>query len=154
MSSLIARVVCWAWVAILVLSPPCSAEASTTLDSIPVIQQNTQQLTTSDLAEAVGLFSDILAKHNIRKESSALQQYVEQLRAVLQPDCCDYFTALPTVKGLTAAASEVLQLRLPASLRPVLRRSYVAAIWLLQRSRFFKWDAHALHKSALFGMYK
>jgi hypothetical protein len=152
MTSHTAKLITWAWLLSLVLCSTCSADA--TFDAVPVIQQNTQQLTTSDLADTLTLLIDILEKHNIRKESSALQQYVEQLRAVLQPDCCDYFTALPTVKGLSAALSEVLQLRLPATLRPVVRRSYVGAIWLLQRSRFFKWDSHALQKSAMSGMYK
>lgn len=154
MSSYTAKLIIWAWLLSLVLCSPCSADASTSFDAVPLIQQNTQQLTTSDLADTLSLFIDILAKHNIRKESVALQQYVEQLRAVLQPDCCDYFTALPTVKGLSAALSEVLQLRLPAALRPVVRRSYVSAIWMLQRSRFFKWDSHTLQKSAMSGMVK
>jgi hypothetical protein len=144
----------WAWhlALLLAICPLCAAD--TTFDSLPLIEQHAQHLTNSNLAEALSIHADILAKHNIRREAHALQQYVEQLRAVLQPDCCDYFTALPTVKGLATSLSEVLDLRLQAALRPVLRRSYVGAIWLLQRSRFFKWDTSALQKSALSGMQK
>jgi hypothetical protein len=154
MSSYTAKFIVCAWLLSLALCSLITADASGTFDAVPLIQQKTQQLTTSDLADTLSLLIDILAKHNIRKESSALQQYVEQLQAVLQPDCCDYFTALPTVKGLSAALPEVLQLQLPAALRPVVRRSYVGAIWLLQRSRFFNWDSHTLQKSAMSGMYK
>lgn len=148
---------CWARLLLLAQllassSPLCVADA--TFDALPLIEQHAQHLTTSDLTEVVSLHADILAKHNIRREAHALQRYVEQLRAVLQPDCCDYFTALPTVKGLATALSEVLDLRLPGALRPVLRRSYVGAIWLLQRSRFFKWDSSTLQKPALSGMQK
>jgi hypothetical protein len=132
----------------------CTADASTTFDAVALIQQHVQQLSTSDLAESITLFSEILSKHNIRKESPFLQRYIELLQAVLQPDCCDYFTALPTVNGLNSALASVLQLNLPAALRPVLRRSYIGAIWLLQRSRFFKWDTHALHSAAMSGLYK
>jgi hypothetical protein len=132
----------------------CTADASTTFDAVLLIQQHVQQLSSSDLAESIALFTDILSKHNIRKESPILQRYIELLQAVLQPDCCDYFTALPTMKGLTSALASVLQLNLPAALRPVVRRSYVGAIWLLQRSRFFKWDTRALHSAAMSGVHK
>lgn len=147
-------VIVLSWVLLFLLSLVLPGASSSAFDAVPVIQQHTQQLTTTDLHEAVSLFAGILAKLNVRRESPALQQYVEQLHAVLQPDCCDYFAALPTVTGLTAALSEVLQLGLPAALRPVLRRSYVSALWLLQRSKFFVWDSHALHSTALSGLHK
>ena len=76
------------------------------------------------------------------------------LGAVLQPGCCDYFAALPLVKGLAPVLAEVVALRLPSALRPVVRRSFVAAVWLLQRSRYFKWDAAELQTPALSGFYK
>lgn len=132
----------------------CTADASTTFDAVPLIQQHAQQLSSSDLAESVTLFSSILSEHNKRRESPVLRHYIELLQAVLQPDCCDYFTALPTVRGLSSALAAALQINLPAALRPVLRRSYVGAIWLLQRSRFFKWDSHALQSAALTGLLK
>lgn len=144
------------WVPLLLFSSlvlPASS-SSAAFDAVPLIKQRTQQLTTTDLHEAVRLFARILAQHNVRRESTALQQYVEQLHTVLQPDCCDFFAALATVKGLTAALLEVLQLGLPAALRPVLRRSYVSALWLLQHSKFFVWDSHALHSSALSGLHQ
>lgn len=131
----------------------CSADASR-FDALPLIEQHAQHLTTSDLTEVLSLHADILAQHNVRWEAHALQQYVDLLRTVLLPDCCDYFTALPTVKGLERALSDVLELQLPAALRPLVRRSYVGAVWLLQRSRFFKWDSSSLQKSALSGMQK
>lgn len=144
----------WACLVSLVVCRFCTADASTTFDAVPLIQQHAQQLSSSELAESITLLTGILSKHNIRKESSILQRYIELLQAVLQPDCCDYFTALPTVKGLTSALASVLQLNLPVALRPVVRRSYVGAIWLLQRSRFYKWDTHALHSAAISGLHK
>lgn len=148
-------VVAWKlWCLLLCCCFTPAAHATTTFDSLPAVGQHAQQLTNSHLIEALELYTEILFKHNIRKESPTLRDYVEQLRAVLQPDCCDYFTALPTVKGLTEALQGVLDLQLTASLRPVVRRSYLAAIWLLQRSKYFKWDSSLLHKAALAGMYK
>lgn len=126
-----------------------SAEAST-FDAEPLLEKHAQQLSTTELSSTLHLLIDILSEQ--QEQPQALRQYVSQLQAVLQPDCCDYFTALPTVKGLAAALSGVLYLPLPATLRPVVRRSYVAAIWLLQRSRFFKWDSRALQKAAVSGL--
>ncbi|WIA08494.1 hypothetical protein OEZ85_007929 [Tetradesmus obliquus] len=46
---------------------------------------------------------------------------------------------------------EVLDRKLPQELQPALRRSYVCAIWLLQRSRQFRWNTNKMHKPALAG---
>ena len=142
-----------AWV-VWVLFCCCTAEASSTFDGLPALKGYAQQLTTTNLSEALTLYVRILAEHNVRKESPPLRSYLAQLQTVLQPDCCDYFTALTAVKGLAAALGEVVAVQLPAALRPVVRRSYLAAVWLLQRSKYFKWNSSSMHKAALPGMYK
>jgi hypothetical protein len=143
----------WAcWLLFLLLGARCAAVAN--FDAIPLIREPAQQLTATDLSEVLKTLLGILAQHNRRFESPALGQYVEQLQAVLQPDCCDYFTAVILAKGITSALSEVLELRLPAALRPVVRRSYVAAVWLLQRSKLFRWSTTSLQQVTLSGLFK
>eukprot|EP00775_Hariotina_reticulata_P002572 gene2572-2874_t len=94
----------------------------------------------------------ILERHSL--DNAAMQQFTDQLLQVLQQDCCDYFTALPLVKGLTDSLHEVLDLQLPLQLIPVVRRSYVSAMWLLQRSKFYKWNTKYMSRALAQGLYR
>jgi hypothetical protein len=131
-----------------------AAGTAVRIDTLPTIAPHAQQVSTDDLATVLQLSIHILQQHNVRLESRPLEAYTQLLSAVLQPGCCDFFAALPLVKGLAPALSEVVALRLPSALRPVVRRSFVVAVWLLQRSRYFKWDSSALSTPALSGFYK
>lgn len=126
----------------------------TPLDELKATQKYSKRLTSEQLRRSLQVSSGLLWKHNKldnRVEASPVRQYVGQVEQVLQHGCCDYFTAVPLVKNLTDSLLDVLDLRLPSQLYPAIRRSYVASIWLLQRSRLFRWNTKYIQKLAMSG---
>jgi hypothetical protein len=121
-------------------------------DSIKVIRTHAALTSNYMLRDGLDLCCSILEQHSL--DNTAVQQFRDQLLQVLQQDCCDYFTALPLVKGLTDSLHEVLDLQLPLQLLPVVRRSYVSAMWLLQRSKLFKWNSNYMSRALGQGLYR
>lgn len=141
------------WLAsLLLLSTLCLGAALRTFDDLQQpIRKYARRTTDDQLRSSLAVSIGILQRHNRVRDSQPLQQYINHLDQLLQQDCCDYFTALPLVNGLTKSLKEVLDRKLPQELQPALRRSYVCAIWLLQRSRQFRWNTNKMHKPALAG---
>lgn len=134
-----------------------AAASAASLDEVTVSRAYSKRPSADQLRESLQLSHGLLWKHNKldnRLETKPLRHYVSQIDHVLQHDCCDYFEALPLVKNLTDGLIDVLELRLPPPLYPVLRRSYVASIWLLQRSKLFKWNTRYMQKLAMLGFYR
>jgi hypothetical protein len=141
-----------AWLAtLLLLSILCFGAALRTFDDLQPLRRYARRTTDEHFRSSLAVSLAILQRHNRVRDSKPLQQYINHLDQLLQQDCCDYFTALPLVTGLTDRLKEVLDRKLPQELQPALRRSYVCAIWLLQRSRQFRWNTNKLHKPALSG---
>jgi hypothetical protein len=140
------------WLAsLLLLSILCSGAALRTFDDLQPIRKFARQITDDQLRSSLAVSISILQRHNRVRDSQPLQQYINHLEQLLQQDCCDYYTALPLVNGLTENLKEVLDRKLPQELQPALRRSYICAIWLLQRSRQFRWNTNKMHKPSLAG---
>ncbi|KAF6263664.1 hypothetical protein COO60DRAFT_381011 [Scenedesmus sp. NREL 46B-D3] len=95
----------------------------------------------------------------VQLDYPALSQYANQLQRVLRPSCkqcTDYFEAVSVVRSLGKAVKQILTDDKDEVLYPALRRSYLAAVWILQRSRLFAWQATQLNSnvlSTLFRMY-
>ncbi|KAF6264512.1 hypothetical protein COO60DRAFT_1457619 [Scenedesmus sp. NREL 46B-D3] len=141
-----------AWLAsLLLLSVLFSGSALRTLDELQPVKNYARRTSNDQLRSSLAVSMAILQRHNRVRDSQPLQQYINHLEQLLQQDCCDYFAALPLVDGLTIQLKEVLDRRLPQELQPALRRSYICAIWLLQRSRQFIWNTNRMHKPALAG---
>lgn len=129
----------------------------TPLDDLKTIQAQPKRPTAEQLRKSLQVSAGLLWRHNQpdhRLESKAIRHYVSQVDQVLQHDCCDYFAAVTLVKNLTDGLMDVLGLRPPQQLYPAMRRSYVASIWLLQRSKLFKWNTKYMQKLAMSGFYR
>ncbi|WIA08609.1 hypothetical protein OEZ85_008038 [Tetradesmus obliquus] len=87
----------------------------------------------------------------------ALSQYAGQLQRVLRPSCkqcIDYFEAVSAVRSLGKAVKQILKDDKDEVLYPALRRSYMAAVWVLQRSRLFAWQATQLNSNVLSTLFR
>jgi hypothetical protein len=87
----------------------------------------------------------------------ALSLYAGQLQRVLRPSCkqcIDYFEAVSVVRSLGKAVKQILKDDKDEVLYPALRRSYLAAVWVLQRSRLFAWQATQLNSNVLSTLFR
>jgi hypothetical protein len=87
----------------------------------------------------------------------ALSQYTNQLQRVLRPSCkqcIDYFEAVAVVRSLGKSVKQILNDDKDEVLYPALRRSYLAAVWILQRSRLFAWQATQLNSNVLSTLFR
>jgi hypothetical protein len=87
----------------------------------------------------------------------ALSQYANQLQLVLRPSCkqcIDYFEAVSVVRSLGKSVKQILNDDHDEVLYPALRRSYLAAVWILQRSRLFAWQATQLNSNVLSTLFR
>lgn len=143
------------WICAAVVLCLCSVVgALRTLDDLQPIKHYSRRTSDEQLRSSLAVSCSILQRHNEHLDSQPLEQYIKQLKQVLQQGCCDYFTALPLVKDLTDGLKEVLEWKLPQDLQPVVRRSYVCAVWLLQRSKLFRWNSKYMHKVVLQGLFR
>lgn len=91
-------------------------------------------------------------------QTELLHDYGEQLALVLHSNCAhcvDYYEAAGLLGALGQSVARILAA--PGSdgtHLPVVRRSYLAAVWLLQRSRMFVWETTHLQSVALSTMFR
>ncbi|KAF6263666.1 hypothetical protein COO60DRAFT_381015 [Scenedesmus sp. NREL 46B-D3] len=93
----------------------------------------------------------------VQLDYPALSQYANQLQRVLRPSCkqcTDYFEAVSVVRSLGKAVKQILTDDKDKVLYPALRRSYLAAVWILQRSRLFAWQATQLNSDVLSTLFR
>ncbi|KAF8072660.1 aspS [Scenedesmus sp. PABB004] len=93
----------------------------------------------------------------VAQDDPALAAYTVQLQRLLRPSCkrCwDYFEAVALLRSLGKSVNQLLQDDRDAAYHPVVRRSYVAAVWMLQRSRMFSWSASHLQASVLSTLFR
>lgn len=85
-----------------------------------------------------------------------LKDLADALQSFLRPcpHCIDYFEALGLLRRLGRAVKRVIDDGKNDVHYPVVRRAYIAAVWLLQRSRMFKWELTHLQANALSIMYR
>lgn len=86
-----------------------------------------------------------------------LTEYTDQLQRVLRPSCqqcIDYFEAVAILRSLGKTIKQIVQDDRDDVLYPVLRRSYLAAVWMLQRSRLFTWMTSQLQSNVLSTMFR
>ncbi|KAF6263667.1 hypothetical protein COO60DRAFT_381219 [Scenedesmus sp. NREL 46B-D3] len=94
---------------------------------------------------AVGLPSAVAVRKPAAARAEAILQAVHRL-----------LEAVSVVRSLGKAVKQILTDDKDKVLYPALRRSYLAAVWILQRSRLFAWQATQLNSnvlSTLFRMY-
>lgn len=87
----------------------------------------------------------------------ALTKYTEDLQRVLKPACTqchDYFEAVAILRSLGKTINKVIQDDTLDIHFPVIRRSYVAAAWILQRSKLFAWHTSQLQGNVLNTMFR
>jgi hypothetical protein len=125
--------------------------AAVLLDELPAVANAAARTTNDELLRALSTALDVLNAANARLESDTLKRYTNRLAAAAQRECCDYFEALPLIKGLTHDLHGLLSMPVARHLVPVARRSYIAAVWLLQRSPHFAWNTAALRRAAAAG---
>lgn len=86
-----------------------------------------------------------------------LHVYAEQLQLVLRTDCAhcvDYYEAAGLLGVLGKTVNQIIQDARDDTHYPVVRRSYVAAVWLMQRSRQFVWETTHMPAIALSTMFR
>lgn len=86
-----------------------------------------------------------------------LNVYAEQLQMVLRTDCAhcvDYYEAAGLLGLLGKTVNQIMKDAKDDTHFPVVRRSYVAAVWLLQRSRQFVWETTHMPSTALSTMFR
>lgn len=86
-----------------------------------------------------------------------LNVYAEQLQLVLRTDCAhcvDYYEAAGLLGLLGKTVNQIMKEARDDVHYPVVRRSYVAAVWLLQRSRQFVWETTHMPSTALSTMFR
>lgn len=100
---------------------------------------------------------DWLRVRALYSDYPVLAQYTDELQRVLKPSCkrCyDYFEAVAILRSLGKIINQIIQDdKLDVHL-PVIRRSYVAASWLLQRSKLFAWQTSQLRSTVLSTMFR
>jgi hypothetical protein len=132
-------------VLLLLLPPPTLAQS---LDKLPDVHPLSDAQLEHFLQHAVRWLGSKARETN----SSPLKAFVEQLQLLLQPvctRCIDYFQAVALVRGLSKSVRQVIEEGRNDVYYPAIRRSYVAAIWLLQRSKMFVWQTTHLDSNAL-----
>lgn len=86
-----------------------------------------------------------------------LEQYADQLQQLLKPacpHCTDYFEAVAHLRTLGIIVTNLLTDDKEVVHWPVIRRSYIAAVWLLQRSKLFSWKYTHMGSSTANIMYR
>jgi hypothetical protein len=86
-----------------------------------------------------------------------LNVYAEQLQMVLRTDCAhcvDYYEAAGLLGLLGKTVNQIMKDARDDTHYPVVRRSYIAAVWLLQRSRQFVWETTHMPSTALSTMFR
>lgn len=86
-----------------------------------------------------------------------LNVYAEQLQMVLRTDCAhcvDYYEAAGLLGLLGKTVHQIMKDARDDTHYPVVRRSYIAAVWLLQRSRQFVWETTHMPSTALSTMFR
>ncbi|KAF6264463.1 hypothetical protein COO60DRAFT_1698288 [Scenedesmus sp. NREL 46B-D3] len=134
--------------ALLLLLLLCPATHAQSLDKL----SDVHQLSDAQLEQFLEHTVRWLGTKALDESSSPLEAFVEQLRLVLQPvctHCINYFQAVALVRGLSKSVQQVLEEGRNDVYYPAVRRSYVAAIWLLQRSKMFVWQTTHLERTAL-----
>jgi hypothetical protein len=134
-------------VALLLLLYPPSSHAQS-LDNLPGVHP----LSDSQLEQFLQHAIRYLGSRALESSSRPMEAYVQQLQTVLQPvctRCIDYFQAVSMVRGLSNSVRQIQEEERKDVYYPTVRRSYVAAIWLLQRSKMFVWQTTHLNRNAL-----
>lgn len=111
----------------------------------------------SDLQDYLRTSSRWLRDRAAAEEYPLLQQYAEQLALVLRSECVhcvDYYEAAGLLGLLGKSVTHIVQDNNHGTHQPVVRRSYLAAVWLLQRSRMFVWETTHLPNAALSAMFR
>lgn len=119
------------------------------LDTLPHVNSN---ISDTQLRQFLQHSAEWLTMKSTELGDEALQHYVEQLHHVLHPACLrctDYFQAVAVVRGMGKAIRKLLQQDTNDNFYPAIRRSFVAAVWLLQRSKMFVWNSSHLDSSML-----
>ena len=130
---------------VLLLSQPTLAQS---LDKLPDVQPLSDAQLEHFLQHAVRW----LASKARETHSSPLEAFVEQLQVLLHPvctRCIDYFQAVALVRSMSKSVRKILEEDQNDVYYPAIRRSYVAAIWLLQRSKMFVWQTTRLDSNAV-----
>jgi len=134
----------------------CVVSEAALLDALSGLKKQTLPLDTQ-LQDVLALSAGWL---EIRAEYSSypkLQQYAEVLLSLVRPscvNCIDYFEALSVLRALGKLIKEITDEDNDDVFLPVVRRSYVAAVWTLQRSKLFKWELTHFQSNALSAMFR
>lgn len=120
-----------------------------------------ERVADSELESILGTSAAWLRARSLSQDNQLLGEYAEKLSALLRPSCTrcvDYFEAVASLRALSGAVGSLLAQPSGATNGaahwPVVRRSYMAAVWLLQRSRLYAWGASHLSSGALSTMYR
>lgn len=98
-----------------------------------------------------------LQYRSVHSQYPLLNAYAEQLQLVLRTECAhcvDYYEAAGLLGLLGKTVSQIMKEARDDVHYPVVRRSYIAAVWLLQRSRQFVWETTHMPSTALSTMFR
>lgn len=98
-----------------------------------------------------------LHNRSVHSQYPLLNAYAEQLQLVLRTECAhcvDYYEAAGLLGLLGKTVSQIMKEARDDVHYPVVRRSYIAAVWLLQRSRQFVWETTHMPSTALSTMFR
>ncbi|KAF8072620.1 ASF1B [Scenedesmus sp. PABB004] len=123
------------------------------LDALPGLPQPTS----AQLERLVATSADLLAARAAARNDTALAEFARVLGAAAEPGCsrcADFFHAVAHVRALGKAVRALVEANVNDTHFPVVRRAYLAAVWLLQRSRMFAWQTTHLEADSLATMFK
>eukprot|EP00775_Hariotina_reticulata_P010469 gene10469-10627_t len=129
---------------------------ATLLDNLPGLKNQTLPLDT----QLQDLLTISIGWLEVRAEYISypkLHQYAELLSSLVRPscvNCIDYFEALSVLRALGKLIKEIINEDKDDVYLPVVRRSYMAAVWTLQRSKMFKWELTHFQSNALSTMFR
>jgi hypothetical protein len=125
------------------------------LDSIASFGDRAVQ--TQQLEHIIQMSAEWLHFRSVYLDYPLLKEYASTLRLTLRPscrECLDYFEAVAVVKGLGKMINKIIQEDKNDVHFPVIRRSYVAVVWVLQRSKLFLWETSHLQSNVLSTMFR
>lgn len=119
--------------------------------------QQLEKVPDAQLEQLVQASVTLLQEHAFIINCPQLGQYAGYLQQVLRPagvQCIDYYEAVAILRALSKTIKQLVRDNKEGVPYPVIRRSYVAAVWLLQRSKMFIWETTHLSSSTLSTMYR
>lgn len=126
-----------------------------TFDALAASQNRTVQYT--QLERLIQTSIDWLRIRALYSDYPVLIQYTGELQRVLKAsckDCYDYFEAVAILRSLGRHIHQIIQDDKLDIHYPVLRRSYMAAAWMLQRSKLFAWQSSHLQSNVLSTLFR